>query len=79
MRKTALTALSTALLLGVLGAGSLAIASERDDGGGYKIGPQGQVFGADQWGTDGRNDYGFVQSLPTTRPAHKHGHPASVR
>jgi len=61
MRKTALTALSTALLLGVLGAGSLAIASERDDGGGYKIGPQGHVLGADQWGTGGRNAYGFVQ------------------
>ena len=36
MRKTALTALSTALLLGVLGAGSLAIASDRDDETGGK-------------------------------------------
>src|SRR5579862_628868 len=74
MRKTALTALSTALILGVLGAGSLALASDNDrDGGGYKIGPLGQVFG--DWNSNanaGRNAYGFAPSIQAKQPVHKH-------
>jgi len=78
MRKTALTALSTALVLGVLGAGSLAIASDRDDEtGGYKIGTLGQVLG-DWNGNQGRNAYGFVPSHQS-RPAHKRTHPANAQ
>jgi hypothetical protein len=81
MRKTALTALSTALILGALGAGSLAIASDTDrDGGGYKIGPLGQVFGApNDWRANGQNAYGFAPSVQLKQPVHKHTHPATSR
>jgi hypothetical protein len=75
MRKALTAALSTAMLLGVLGTGSVALASEREDTGGYKIGPLGQVLG--DWGDreTGRNAYGFV---PGKQPAHKHT-PANAR
>jgi len=82
MRKTALTALSTALILGVLGAGSLAIAGDRDDGpsGGYKIGPLGQQLGtSNEWRTNGQNAYGFVPSVQNKLPVHTHSHPAKAR
>jgi hypothetical protein len=82
MRKTALTALSTALILGVLGAGSLAIAGDRDDGpsGGTKIGPQGQVFGTpNEWRGNGQYAYGFAPSVQSKLPVHAHGHRANVR
>jgi hypothetical protein len=78
MRKTALTALSTALILGVLGAGSLVLASDTDrDGGGYKVGPQGQVFESWNWnGNEGRNAYGFAPSIQDKQPVHKNTHRA---
>jgi len=73
MRKTVLTALATAILLGALGAGSLALANDNDDRGGYKIGPLGQVFG-DWRGNDtaGRNAYGFVPSIHGKQPVQHH-------
>jgi hypothetical protein len=82
MRKTALTALSTALVLGVLGAGSLAIAGDRDDGpsGGYKTGPQGQLFGTpNEWRANGQNAYGFAPSFQNKPPVHTHAHRTNVR
>jgi hypothetical protein len=71
MRKMILTALSTAIILGAFGAGSVALASERDDtGGGYRIGPLGQVFGTPTVST-GQHAYGFVPSVHSKQPAHK--------
>jgi hypothetical protein len=76
MRKTALTALTTALFLGMLGAGSLALASDNDRAeGGYNVGPLGQVFGADELGTRGQEAYGFVP-FQAKQPVHKHTHQA---
>jgi hypothetical protein len=77
MRKTVLTALSTAILVGVLGASSLALASERDEAGGYKIGPLGQVLGTpSEWSvkgtTAGQNAYGFVPSVHNKQPVRQH-------
>jgi hypothetical protein len=81
MRKTALTALSTALILGVLGAGSLALAGDQDrDSGGYKIGPLGQVLGTpNEWRGNGQNAYGFAPSVRSKQTVHKHTNPANVR
>jgi hypothetical protein len=64
--KKALIALSTALALGVLGAGSVAQASDHENqSGGYKIGPLGQVFGAPTELGAGANAYAYVPSKHT--------------
>jgi hypothetical protein len=76
-KKTLTAVLSTAILLGMLGTSSVALASERDDGGGYKVGPLGQVLG-DWNGNEGRNAYGFAPSHQR-KPAHKHTNPANAQ
>jgi len=75
--KKVLTGLTTAIVLGVLAGGSVALASEgRDEGGGYKIGPMGQVLGAPPAG----QAYGFVpQAHGKQVQVHKHVKPAHVR
>lgn len=75
-----LIALSTAIVIGVLGAGSLAQANEPTDAeGGFKIGPLGQVMGAPT--STGANAYGFAPSAPSKQPVQKHTAkaPAGVR
>ena len=74
--KKALTGLTTVIILGVLAGGSLALANEgRDEGGGYQIGPLGQVLGAPP---AGQNAYGLVPSIHG-KQVHKHVKPARVR
>jgi hypothetical protein len=73
-RKTLIT-LFAALVLGVSGAASSALAGDRDDGpsGGYHVGPLGQELGgAPSWGSrdTGTNAYGFAPA-PAHQP-HKH-------
>ena len=74
MRSKTVIALSTAIFLGVLGASSLALAGDRDDGagGGYSVGPLGQVLGTPtEWNATGRNAYGLAPSVHSKRPVHK--------
>jgi hypothetical protein len=65
--KRSLLALSIAAALSVAGAASSAQAgSERDDPGGYRIGPLGQVFGgSSEWGASGARSYGFAAPVHT--------------
>jgi hypothetical protein len=66
--KKTLIALSTAVVIGLLGAGSLAQASDHEDqSGGFKIGPLGQVMGAPA----ARNAYAFVPSVAGKQTAQK--------
>lgn len=60
-----LIALSTAIVLGMLGAGSAALASDREDGGGFKIGPQGQIMGTQIESGRGANAFAFAPSKQT--------------
>jgi hypothetical protein len=76
-RKTLIT-LFAALVLGVAGAASSALADSRDDGpsGGYRVGPLGQTLngsGAPAWGSrdTGTNAYGFAPA-PAHQTQHKH-------
>jgi hypothetical protein len=67
--KRTLIALSTAIALGILGA-SAAMASERDETGGFRIGPLGQVMGTpSEWGAKGApagaSAYGLVHRRRT--------------
>jgi hypothetical protein len=64
-----LIALSTAIVLGVLGAGSAAFASDHEDGGGFKIGPLGQIMGTQT--ENARDAYAFVPSVAGKQTAHK--------
>jgi len=68
--KQALLALSTAIML--LGSGSLVLANEpTDEYGGYKVGPQGQIFSNGPV-ERGWNTYGFVAPSQTKHTTHKH-------
>ncbi len=58
-----LIALSTAIVIGVLGAGSAALASDHEDGGGFKIGPLGQIMGTQIESARGANAYAFTPSV----------------
>ena len=72
MRSNTVIALSTAIFLGVLGASSTALASDRDEStGGYPIGPLGQVVGTPNERNAGRDAYGFVPSVHSKQPVHK--------
>jgi hypothetical protein len=72
--KQTLLALSTAIML--LGAGSLAMASDHDptdsEGGGIKVGPLGQVFSGPQTlGPNARAAYGYVAPSQGKHTTHK--------
>jgi hypothetical protein len=67
-----LMALSTAIALGVLGAGSAALASDHEDGGGFKIGPQGQMLGTQTESARGANAYAFAPSKQTVHKQTAH-------
>jgi hypothetical protein len=74
-RKTLIT-LFAALVLGVSGAASSALAGDRDDGpsGGYHVGPLGQELGgAPSWGSrdTGTNAYGTNAYGLAPAPAHQ--------
>ena len=62
-----ITALSVAVVLGVLGAASAAVASDHDQSGGFRYGPQGQVFGASLYNAGG-GAYAASKSKP--KPIH---------
>jgi hypothetical protein len=66
-----LIALSTAIVLGVLGAGSAAFASDHEDGGGFKIGPLGQIMGTQTESARGANAYAFAPAAPSKQTVHK--------
>jgi hypothetical protein len=76
-RKT-LIALSTAIVLGVFGASSLAYANDPTDSyGGFKIGPMGQTMGSpSDWGARGApagaTAYGFASPSQAQHATHKH-------
>jgi hypothetical protein len=72
MRNKTIIALSTAILLGVFGASSVALgASDRDDSG-YSAAPLGQTLGTpNEWNSTGRNAYGLVPSVHSKQPVHK--------
>ena len=68
--KQTLLALSTAIML--LGAGSLAMASDHDptdSEGGIKVGPQGQVFSSQV--NRGTNAFGYVAPSQGKHTTHK--------
>jgi hypothetical protein len=71
--KRNLFALFTVIALGVAGIASSAQAgSDRDEAGGYRIGPLGQSFGgSSEWGASGRYAYGFASPVRTHHPAQK--------
>lgn len=62
-------ALSLAIVLGVLGTASAAVASDHEDqSGGFKFGPQGQVFGSQSYAPTGASAgeaYGSARSKRT--------------
>jgi hypothetical protein len=66
--KKTLIALSAAIALGIMGAASVAQASDHEDqSGGFKIGPLGQRMGGSSvWGARGEAAYGFAT------PVYKH-------
>ena len=66
-----LIAISTAIMLGVLGAGSAALANDHEDGGGFKIGAQGQIMGAQTESARGANAYAFTPSVAGKQTVHK--------
>ncbi len=73
--KKTLIALSTAVVLGLIGTSSLALASDHENqSGGFKIGPLGQVMGAPTWtapAPGGRDAYAFVPSVQSKQSVHK--------
>src|SRR5579862_3779159 len=74
MRSKTAIALSAAIFLSALGASSVALAGDRDDGasGGYRVGPLGQQLGTpNEWNGNGRAAYGFVPSVHAKQPVHK--------
>jgi hypothetical protein len=76
MNRKALITLFAALVLGVAGAASSALAGDRDDGpsGGYSVGPLGQQLGGapdyGRWQDTGTKAYGFAPA--PAHHAHKH-------
>ncbi len=68
--KKTMIALSTAVVIALLGAGSLAQASDHEDqSGGFKIGPLGQTMGAPV--PAAQNAYAFVPSVAAKHKAQK--------
>ena len=73
--KKTLIALSTAIALGILGAASAAMASERDETGGFRIGPLGQVLGTpSEWGAKGAPAGASAYGLVPADKKHHAGH-----
>jgi hypothetical protein len=63
-----ITALSVAVVLGVFGAASAAVASDHENqSGGFRYGPQGQVFGTSSYSSSGG---AYAATKPKPKPIH---------
>ena len=68
------TTLSVAVVLGVVGVASASAGSDRDDAGGIKIGPLGQVFGSPSYnGSEAQ-----AQATSKRNPIHTSGAAAAA-